>query len=223
MSEAAITPRPLVPLPGRVAVLLSGRGSNFEALARACEVGAVPARITVVISDRADALGLSRAAEHGIPRLALVRLAGESRASHEARIEAAFEAHGADLVCLAGFMRLLSPDFVGRHSLRILNIHPSLLPAFPGLDAQGQAVRYGARVSGATVHLVDAGMDSGPIVLQESVPVHPDDDAGRLAGRILEVEHMLYPRALGLVLAGGWAVEGRRFIPATNPSFEGLP
>lgn len=213
MSAAVYAPRPLVPLPARLAVLLSGRGSNFEALADACDHGKVPARITVVVSDRDDAAGLGRARVRGIEAVAIPRSAYGSKADHEQAIAAAIERAGADLVCLAGFMRILSGAFVDRFPMRVLNIHPSLLPSFPGLDAQGQAIGYGVRVSGATVHFVDAGTDTGPIVEQEAVPVEPADTAESLSERILHVEHRLYARAVRRVLEGGWRLEGRRILP----------
>lgn len=203
-------PVPWFPLPARLAVLLSGRGSNFEALADACDAGAVPGRIVLVLSDRADAAGLSKAARRGLATALVERAPGEKRPAHEERIAGAVEAGGADVVCLAGFMRVLSPDFVARFERRIVNVHPSLLPAFPGLEAQRQAWEHGVRVAGATVHLVDAGTDTGPIAGQEAVPVLPADDAGGLAARILEAEHRLYPATLARLLAGGWTIEGRR-------------
>ncbi len=206
-------PVPLVPLPARLAVLLSGRGSNFEALAEACGRGDVPARIVLVLSDRPDALGLRRAEERGVAVRAAAPRDFPSRAAHEAWVVDAVEASGADLVCLAGYMRLLSPAFIERFPLRIVNIHPSLLPSFPGKDAQAQALAHGVKVSGATVHLVDAGVDSGPILDQEAVPVEPGDDPASLAERILQVEHRLYPRALGVFLRGGWTLDGRRVRP----------
>ena len=202
-------PVPWFPLPARLAVLLSGRGSNFEALADACDSGALPARIVLVLSDRTDAAGLEKARARGLAAAAEERGA-ETRAAHEARLAARIEASGADLVCLAGFMRVLSPAFVARFERRIVNVHPSLLPAFPGLEAQRQAVEHGVKVAGATVHLVDAGTDTGPIAGQEAVSVRPGDDAERLAARILEAEHRVYPTTLAALLAGGWTVEGRR-------------
>ena len=207
---AFVAPVPWFPLPARLAVLLSGRGSNFEALAGACASGAIPARIVLVLSDHSDAGGLGKARARGLATAVEERGPGEPRAAHEGRVAAAIEAAGADLVCLAGFMRVLSPAFVGRFERRLVNVHPSLLPSFPGLDAQAQAVAHGVRVSGATVHLVDAGTDTGPIAGQEAVPVLDGDDAGRLATRILEGEHRLYASTLGRLLAGGWSVEGRR-------------
>lgn len=211
--SAGPVPRPLVPLPARLGVLLSGRGSNFEALADACARGDLPARVAVVLSDVADAPGLERARERGIEALARPRSSFPSRAAFEDAVHGDLAGRSVDLVCLAGFMRLLSPGFVARWPSRILNVHPSLLPAFPGLDAPGQAVRYGARVSGVTVHLVDAGMDTGPIVLQVAAPVEPGDDAASLAARLLPVEHRAFPAALRMVLLGGWTLEGRSFRP----------
>lgn len=203
-------PVPWFPLPARLAVLLSGRGSNFEALASACDGGGLPARIALVLSDRADAPGLGKARARGLEAAVEERRPGEPRVAHEERLAARIEAAGADVICLAGFMRVLSPGFVARFERRIVNVHPSLLPAFPGLDAQGQAWEHGVRVAGATVHLVDAGTDTGPIAGQEAVPVLPADDAGRLAARILEAEHRLYPATLARLLAGGWTIDGRR-------------
>ncbi|CAG1004164.1 phosphoribosylglycinamide formyltransferase 1 [Gammaproteobacteria bacterium] len=212
-----VAPAPWFPLPARLAVLLSGRGSNLEALAGACDAGTLPARIVLVLSDRADAAGLAKARARGIEAVVEER-SGETRAAHEARLAARIEAAGADIVSLAGFMRVLSPAFVARFERRIVNVHPSLLPAFPGLEAQRQAFEHGVKVAGATVHLVDAGTDTGPIAGQEAVAVRPGDDAGRLAARILEVEHRLYPATLAALLAGGWTVEGRRLaFPAGAP------
>ena len=209
MTEAYRAPVPYVPLPARLAVFLSGRGSNFEALAGACRSGAVPARIVVVVSDRPDAPGLATAARLGLPAIAVDRKAFASREAHEAAMAEAVEAHGADLICLAGFMRILSPSFVDRFRLRILNIHPALLPSFPGKDAQGQALAYGVKVSGVTVHFVDSGMDTGPIVAQEAVAVEDGDDCGALSARLLRVEHRLYGASLCKVLAGGWSLTDR--------------
>jgi phosphoribosylglycinamide formyltransferase-1 len=209
VSASGSVPKPLCPLPARLAVLLSGRGSNFEALADACERGELPARIVLVVSDVADAVGLGKARARGISSKLIGTGPGVLRAQREARLGAALEEAGADLICLAGFMRVLSAEFVSRWPLRILNIHPSLLPSFPGLHAQDQAVRYGVRVSGATVHFVDAGTDTGPIVAQAAVPVLPGDDAEALAARILPLEHGLYVAAVRRVLGGGWKISGR--------------
>jgi phosphoribosylglycinamide formyltransferase-1 len=205
-----VAPAPWFPLPARLAVLLSGRGSNFEALADACERGHVPARVVLVLSDRADAAGLAKARARGLTALVEERRPGEVRAAHEDRLAARLGESGADLVCLAGFMRVLSEGFVARFGRRIVNVHPSLLPAFPGLDAQRQALEHGVKVAGATVHLVDAGTDTGPIAGQEAVPVLPGDDEGLLAARILEAEHRLYPGTVARLLTGGWSVAGRR-------------
>lgn len=195
----------------RVAVLLSGRGSNFVALAEACARGEAPAQLVLVISNKPDAPGLERARELGIPGLAIPSK-GLSRDEHERKMIEAIEMARAEWVCLAGFMRLLSPDLVARFPQRILNIHPALLPSFPGLDAQHQAWEYGAKISGCTVHLVDAGCDTGPIVLQRAVPVLEGDSADTLAARILEQEHVAYPAALRLLLTRRWRVVGRRVV-----------
>lgn len=203
-----VAPRPLCPLPARLAVLLSGRGSNFEALADACERGGIPARVVLVASDAADAEGLGKARARGFSW----RVIGGhdvARSEREAQLQRALEEAGADLICLAGFMRLLSPEFVGRWPLRILNVHPSLLPSFPGLGAQAQALASGVRMTGATVHFVDSGADTGPIVAQAAVRVEPTDDASSLAARILPVEHHLYVASVRRILEGGWTLSGR--------------
>ena len=192
-------------------MLLSGRGSNFVALAHACARGEVPAEIVVVISNKADAPGLERARERGIATV-VVPSKGKAREEHEREVIAALEAAGAEWVCLAGYMRLLSPEFIGRFPSRIVNIHPALLPAFPGLDAQHQAWEYGAKVSGCTVHLVDAGCDTGPIVLQRTVPVFDDDTAETLSARILEQEHVAYATAMRMLLTRPWRLDGRRVL-----------
>ena len=195
-----------------VAVLLSGRGSNLIALHAAMTRGEVPARIALVLSDHEDAPGLERARERGLPALAIPRRQFPDRESHEAAILAALRRAGVEWVCLAGYLRLLSPRFVASFPERILNIHPSLLPAFPGLHAQRQALDHGVRVSGCTVHLVDAELDSGPIVVQRPVAVAEGDDEAALAARILAEEHLAYPDALRLLLTRRWRVEGRRLI-----------
>jgi phosphoribosylglycinamide formyltransferase-1 len=205
-----LAPTPWFPLPARLAILLSGRGSNFEALADAVDSGALPARIVSVISDVPDAPGLRRARERGLRAAAFARRDFENRSAHEAAIGAELAAVRPDLICLAGFMRLLSPSFCERWTMRIVNIHPSLLPSFSGLHAQRQALEWGVKVSGATVHFVDAGLDSGPIVEQAVVPVEPNDVEDLLAVRILAVEHQLYPRAVARLLHGNWRLLGRR-------------
>jgi phosphoribosylglycinamide formyltransferase-1 len=192
-------------------VLLSGRGSNFVALADACARGEVPAEVALVVSNRSDAPGLERARERGIATVVLPSK-GVPREEHEDGVAAAIAAAHAEWVCLAGYMRLLSPAFVARFAPRILNIHPALLPSFPGLEAQHQAWEYGVKASGCTVHLVDAGCDTGPIVVQRAVPVFDGDTADSLAARILEQEHVAYAEALRLLLTRSWRVEGRRVV-----------
>lgn len=195
----------------RIGILLSGRGSNFEAIARRIADGRLDAEIAVVISNKPDAPGLETARQLGIKAVALPSK-GLDREVYDRQVIAELRAAGVDLVCLAGFMRLLSAAFVREFPLRILNIHPSLLPAFPGLDAQHQAFEYGARVSGCTVHFVDEKLDHGPIILQTAVPVEPDDSAETLAARILAAEHQTYSEAIAIVLAGRYRIEGRRVV-----------
>jgi phosphoribosylglycinamide formyltransferase-1 len=197
----------------QLGILLSGRGSNFLAIADAINAGTIPdARIAVVISNLASAPGLAAARSRGLSALA-IESQGRKRAEHDQEIVAALRTHNVDLVCLAGYMRLLSPGFIQAFPGRILNIHPSLLPAFPGLDAQHQAFDYGVQVTGCTVHFVDEQLDHGPIVLQRSVPVLPTDDARTLSQRILEQEHQAYPEAIARVLAGNYKIIGRRYLP----------
>jgi len=193
-------------------ILLSGRGSNFVAIADSIDAGRIPqARIAVVISNRADARGLEIARERGLPAL-LIPSRGRIREKHDAEVVAALRQYEVDLVCLAGYMRLLSPWFVQQFPMRILNIHPALLPAFPGLDAQRQAFEHGVKVSGCTVHFVDERLDQGPIVVQRTVPVLDDDDEHALAARILEQEHIAYSEAIRFVLQGQWKLVGRRVV-----------
>jgi len=202
-----------------IAILLSGRGSNFLALQAAIERGEIPARIVLVASNVADAGGVAKARELGLPAVALPHQGEPNRRAHEEKMIAALRESGAEWVCLAGYMRLLSPDFVAAFRRRILNIHPSLLPAFPGLDAQAQAVAHGVRVSGCTVHLVAEGLDSGPIVVQHAVPVLDGDTASTLSARILEEEHRAYPEALRrLLTTESWRIEGRRLIFGRSPN-----
>jgi len=203
MAEPAVSGK------ARVAVLLSGRGSNFLALHAAMERGEVPAEIVLVVSNQPGAAGLDKARSLGLPT-ALVPHRGLSRRAHEERVLAALTGAGAEWVCLAGYMRLLTPDLVAAFPERILNVHPSLLPAFPGLDAQTQAWRHGVRVAGCTVHLVDEALDNGPIVVQRVVAVADDDTAESLAERILRQEHRAYPEALRRLLTEPWRVAGRR-------------
>jgi phosphoribosylglycinamide formyltransferase-1 len=199
--------------PARIGILLSGRGSNFLAIADSVASGKIPnAQIAVVLSNLADAPGLGAARQCGLNAIA-IEANGRKRAEHDAAIIAALHAHNVDLVCLAGYMRLLSPGFIQAFPQRILNIHPSLLPAFPGLDAQTQAFEYGVQVSGCTVHFVDEQLDHGIIILQRFVPVLPTDDPHTLAARILEQEHIAYSEAIARVLSGRYQIVGRRYLP----------
>jgi len=195
---------------GRIGILISGRGSNMEALLRAAEEGRIPAVVAVVISNEPDAPGLRKAQERGVETLLLDHRKARDKEEQDRRIVAALEERRVDLVCLAGYMKILTPGLLKAYPGRILNIHPSLLPAFPGLDAQRKALEHGVRYSGATVHLVDAGVDTGPIVLQAVVPVEPEDTPVTLADRILEQEHRIYPEAVRLLFEGRLNVEGRR-------------
>lgn len=197
---------------GRLAVLLSGRGSNFAAIHDAIVRGELQAEIAVVVSNRADAAGLARAAEWGYPAVALPHREYPSREAHEVAVIEAIERSGATVVVLAGYMRLLGPSFVDRFRGKILNIHPSLLPSFPGVDAQAQALAHGVRISGCTVHLVDEQLDGGPILVQRAVPVLDDDTVDTLSARILEQEHRAYVEALQIVVSGRYRIEGRRVI-----------
>lgn len=193
----------------KLGILLSGRGSNFEAIADSIQAGRLPAEIAIVISNRAEAPGLESARRRGL-NAKLIPSKGRTREEHDAEVVAALKHAKVDLVCLAGYMRLLSPEFVRAFPNRILNIHPSLLPAFPGLEAQKQAFEYGVKISGCTVHFVDEHLDHGAIILQKTVPVLENDDAHSLAVRILEQEHIAYPEAIKLVISGDIQVEGRR-------------
>jgi len=193
----------------RIGVLASGRGSNLQALIDAQRGGELGGEIALVVSNVEGAQALDRARAAGIPALCCVH-GGRTREDHDRALVALLREHRVDLVCLAGYMRLLSPAFFEAFAGRILNVHPSLLPAFPGRDAQRQAFAHGVKVSGATVHLVEEALDSGPILLQEAVPVKEDDTVERLSARILEAEHRIYPRAVRLVLDGRYRLEGRR-------------
>jgi phosphoribosylglycinamide formyltransferase 1 len=195
----------------RLGILLSGRGSNFEAIAKNIENGRLNAEIGVVISNRAEARGIEIARERGLPAVVLPSQ-GVAREEYDRRVVAELQNHGLELVCLAGFMRLLTTEFCRAFPLRALNIHPSLLPAFPGLDAQKQALEHGAKISGCTVHFVDEQLDAGPIILQAAVPVLDDDTEQTLAARILVEEHRIYSEAIGIILSGRWRIEGRRVI-----------
>lgn len=196
----------------RIAVLISGRGSNLQALIDAAAEDRLGAEIAIVISNRAGAAGLERAAAAGIETLTISHRDYESREAFETVLVRELKARGVALVCLAGFMRLLGATFLDAFPGAILNIHPSLLPAFPGVDAQRQAWEYGVKVAGATVHLVTGALDGGPIVLQAAVPVRDDDTPETLAARILLEEHRIYPEAVRMLARGGWSLDGRRFV-----------
>ncbi|MBS1822875.1 MAG: phosphoribosylglycinamide formyltransferase [Acidobacteria bacterium] len=201
----------------RLGVLLSGRGSNFLAIHRAIVDGHIPAaEIAVVLSNKPEAPGLDAARELGLKAVAIPQegKGPDARAIHDTKMIAALTDYGVDLVCLAGYMRIITPAFVEAFPNRILNVHPSLLPAFPGLDAQHQAFDYGAKVAGCTVHFVDEAVDHGVIVLQKTVPVLDGDTAESLSARILEQEHIAYPEAIARVLGGAYRVEGRRYLAA---------
>lgn len=193
-------------------VLISGRGSNLQALIDAIAEGRLDAQIRVVISNVADAAGLARAEAAGIETLVMPHRAAPSRAAYDLALVDALAARSVSLVCLAGFMRLLGPDFCNAFPNGILNIHPSLLPAFPGTHAQRQAIEHGVKIAGATVHFVTPELDAGPIVAQGSVPVLDEDTEDTLSARILEVEHRLYPEAVQRVLDGTWRLDGRRVL-----------
>jgi phosphoribosylglycinamide formyltransferase-1 len=195
-----------------LALLISGRGSNMSAIIEAIADGRLRARIAVVISNRAEAAGLERARAAGIETRVMPHGAHASRDDYDRALVAELQRHGVRLVCLAGFMRRLGPTFCDAFPDAILNIHPSLLPAFPGTHAPGQALEHGVKVSGVTVHFVTPELDAGPIVMQTSVPVHDDDTEDSLAARILVAEHRLYPEAIQRVLDGGWRIDGRRVV-----------
>jgi phosphoribosylglycinamide formyltransferase 1 len=199
----------MVTMKRRVAILISGRGSNMAALIAAASFADFPAEIVVVISNRADAEGLAKAQASGIATLTIEsKPFGSDRAAFEAVLQAALNQHKVELICLGGFMRLFTAEFVQRWYGRMLNIHPSLLPSFPGLDPHGQALRAGVKISGATVHFVIPETDAGPIVMQGAVAIRDDDTAATLAARILEIEHRIYPEALRLVASGKIRLEG---------------
>jgi phosphoribosylglycinamide formyltransferase-1 len=201
----------------QVGVLVSGRGSNLQALIGAAQEGQLGGEVAVVVSNVAAAPALDRARAAGVPAFVCDHR-GKPREEHDRAVLQVLRDHGADLVCLAGYMRLLSAPFLSALPHRVVNIHPSLLPAFPGLDAQRQAWEHGVKMAGATVHLVEEALDAGPIVMQEAVRVRPDDTPDSLAARILEAEHRLYPRAVRLLLGGRWHVEGRRFVTEAEPA-----
>jgi phosphoribosylglycinamide formyltransferase-1 len=193
-----------------VGVLISGRGSNMEALAEACAADDFPAEVRLVLSNRPDASGLEKAASFGIPTAVIDHREFQDKAAFEGAVIAELERQGVELICLAGFMRVLSAAFVERFPMRILNIHPSLLPSFAGLHVHQQAIDHGVRYSGCTVHFVVPEVDAGPIIVQAVVPIEPDDTAETLAARILEQEHRIYPEAVRLFAEGRLRIEGRR-------------
>ena len=200
----------------KIGILISDRGSNMVALVDAVASGEIPdSEVAVVISDQADAPGLEKAAERGVEALVIERV-GRKRAEHDAEIVAALKERGVELVCLAGYMRLLSPDFVRAFPNRIVNIHPSLLPSFTGLGVQQQAIDHGVKVSGCTVHFVDEDLDAGPIILQRVVEVKDDDSAETLSARILEQEHGAYIEAVRRVVSGRLSIEGRRTVQSSE-------
>jgi phosphoribosylglycinamide formyltransferase-1 len=203
--------------PGRrIGVLISGRGSNLQALIDAIADGALQAEIAVVISNKVDAAGLVRASEAGIETLVLDHRAHATRDDYDRAVARELRGRRVSLVCLAGFMRLVGPSLLGEYPHAMLNVHPSLLPAFPGVDAQRQALEHGVKTTGATVHLVTDQLDGGPIVLQAPVPVLEHDTIDSLSARILIEEHRIYPEAVQLILDGRWRVEGRRFRLSTG-------
>ena len=197
-----------------IGVLVSGRGSNLQSIIDAIASRRLDATIAVVVSNRSDAQGLQRARDAGVDSVHLSPRDYPDRDAYDGAVAKLLLARGVELVCLAGFMRLVGQPLLDAFSNRILNIHPSLLPSFPGLDAQRQALEHGVRVTGATVHLVTAELDGGPIVLQAAVPVLDDDTVDTLSARVLVEEHRLYPEAIGVVLDGGWSIIGRRIIRA---------
>ncbi|MBS0529212.1 MAG: phosphoribosylglycinamide formyltransferase [Proteobacteria bacterium] len=203
----------------RVAILISGRGSNMTALVKAAKAENFPAEIVVVISNKGDAAGLENAKAAGIPTLVIESKSfGGDRAAFEAKLQSALDDNRIDLICLGGFMRLFTAEFVQRWHGRMLNIHPSLLPSFPGLDPHGQALRAGVKISGATVHFVIPETDAGPIIMQGAVSVRNDDTAETLAARVLEIEHRIYPDALRLVASGGTQLDGDICKTSANAS-----
>ena len=196
----------------QLAVLISGRGSNLQSIVDATRSRRLDADVTVVVSNRADAPGLLRARDAGIATLCLAPRDYPDRETYDRALADELRVRGVDVVCLAGYMRMVGAPILDTFPQRILNIHPSLLPSFPGLNAQRQALEHGVRMTGATVHFVTAELDGGPIVLQATVPVQDDDTVETLSARILIEEHRIYPEAIRIVLAGGWSIDGRRFV-----------
>jgi phosphoribosylglycinamide formyltransferase-1 len=205
-----------------IAVLVSGSGSNLQAIIDASERGEIPCRVGVVVSNKADAYGLVRARNHGIPTDVVDHRAFESREAFDARLVEVIRASGAELVCLAGFMRVVTPVFLRAFPHRILNIHPALLPSFPGTHGARQAVQYGVRFSGCTVHFLDEGVDTGPVIVQAVVPVYEDDTEETLAARILKEEHRIYPMAIRLFFEGRLELSGRRVFTKDTGKIPGF-
>lgn len=201
----------------RVAILISGRGSNMVALLTEMRAGTIPATPVLVLSDKPNAAGLTKARAFGVPTHVVAAEPGSEREAHDRGVAAAIDAAGAEIVCLAGYMRILSDWFVARYAGRLINVHPSLLPAFPGLHPQRQALAAGVRISGCTVHLVSSAVDAGPILAQAAVPVLPGDTEEQLAARILDQEHRIYPRALRWLCEGRIKVDGRRVTIEGEP------
>lgn len=216
MSATSATDTPPFPSPAKLGVLISGRGSNLQALIEAVRSGGLDARIAVVISNKPSASGLDRARAAGIETLVIEHRGFPTRDDFDRAVASALLDRGVHLVCLAGFMRLIGGPLLDAFPNAILNIHPSLLPAFPGVDAQVQAISHGVKISGVTVHLVTGELDGGPIVRQTAVPVKDDDTEDSLAARILVEEHRIYPDAVRAVLRGGWRIEGRRFLTSSH-------
>ncbi len=201
----------------RIGVLVSGDGSNLQSIIDHCEAGDIEGEVAVVVSDKEEAYGLARAEKHGIPARFVDPRTYESRESFDEELARILTSHGVELVCLAGYLRILSPGFVDSFPDRIMNIHPALLPAFPGLRAQQQALEHGVKVTGCTVHFVDDRVDHGPIIIQQAVAVREDDDLESLRERILEEEHRIYPQAIRLFAAGRLSMDGRRVRVASAP------
>ncbi len=210
--DGTVGSRPPDPESRRIGVLISGRGSNLQALIDAIADESLNAQIAIVISNKSDAAGLARARAAGIETVVLDHRSFASRDDYDTAIAAELRSRRVSIVCLAGFMRLVGPRLLDAYPQRILNIHPSLLPAFPGVDAQRQALDHGVKVTGATVHIVTGELDGGPIVVQAAVPVRDDDTVELLSARILLEEHQLYPEAVRILLDGGWRLDGRRFV-----------
>jgi phosphoribosylglycinamide formyltransferase-1 len=209
--------------PVPIGVLLSGNGTNLQAIINAIETGTLPAEIRVVVSNRSDAAGLTRAQRHGLPTEVIPHTGFSSREAFDTALMKILHDHGVELVVLAGFMRLLSPFFIRSFPQRIMNIHPALLPAFPGLHAQRQALEYGARIAGATVHFVDTEVDHGPVIIQAAVPVYPDDTEDSLSARILDQEHRIYPYAIRLFAEDRLEISGRSVLVHEETRFPDKP